>query len=91
MSEASEKLRIMAANIDATRPEHDYSLVHKRADDADIDALVKAADEIERLTAERDEARREVCTWEHRYDKTASEYYYAKQRGWDCFKEIGIQ
>ena len=40
---------------------------------------------------ERDEARREVCMWEHRYDKTASEYYYASQRGWDCFKEDGKQ
>ena len=49
----------------------------------------EAADLIERLTTERDEARREVCEWEHRYDKTASEYYYASQRGWDCFKEDG--
>lgn len=46
-------------------------------------------EDLERVTKERDEARREVCTWEHRYDKTASEYYYASQRGWDCFKEDG--
>ena len=46
-------------------------------------------EDLERVTIERDEARRGVCTWEHRYDKTASEYYYASQRGWDCFKEDG--
>ena len=47
----------------------------------------EAADTIERLTAERDEARREVCQWEHHWDKTSSEQYYADKRGWDCFKE----
>ncbi len=41
------------------------------------------------LTAERDEARREVCQWEHHWDKTSSEQYYADKRGWDCFKEDG--
>jgi len=49
--------------------------------------VLAAADEIERLTAERDEARREVCQWEHHWDKTSSEQYYADKRGWDCFKE----
>jgi hypothetical protein len=49
--------------------------------------LAAAADTIERLTAERDEARREVCEWEHHWDKTSSEQYYADKRGWDCFKE----
>ena len=44
---------------------------------------------IERLTAERDEARREVCQWEHHWDKTSSEQYYADKRGWDCWKEDG--
>lgn len=42
---------------------------------------------IEQLRKERDEARREVCQWEHHWDKTASEQYYADKRGWDCFKE----
>ena len=87
MSEVSETLRIMAANIDATRPECDYSLAHKRVDDSDIDALIRAADEIERLTAERDEARREVCT--HEADTAEDQREYAAQRGWDCFKEGG--
>ena len=49
--------------------------------------LLDAADEIERLRKERDEARREVCEWEHHWDKTSSEQYYADKRGWDCFKE----
>jgi hypothetical protein len=48
--------------------------------------LLDAADEIERLRKERDEARREVCEWEHHWDKTSSEQYYADKRGWDCFK-----
>lgn len=42
---------------------------------------------IDRLTAERDEARREVCEWEHHWDKTSSEQYYADKRGWDCYPE----
>jgi hypothetical protein len=59
----------------------------------------EAADTIERLTAERNEARRELCRW--------SSFYYeehidlnegpprerdleeAERRGWDCFKEGG--
>jgi hypothetical protein len=49
--------------------------------------LVEAANEITRLRKERDEARREVCQWEHHWDKTSSEQYYADKRGWDCFKE----
>ena len=43
--------------------------------------------EIERLRNERDEARREVCQWEHHWDKTSSEQYYADKRGWDCFPQ----
>ena len=49
--------------------------------------LLDAANEIERLRKERDEARREVCEWEHHWDKTSSEQYYADKRGWDCFKD----
>jgi hypothetical protein len=41
-----------------------------------------AADEIERLRAERDEARRFICdlSWEDSRE-------VAKQLGWDCYKE----
>ena len=36
------------------------------------------------LTAERDEARREVCALEA--DTVEDQREYAKQRGWNCFK-----
>ena len=47
--------------------------------------LVSLAGQVEALTKERDEARREICemprtTIKHAYD-------YAHQRGWDCYKE----
>jgi len=42
-------------------------------------------DEIERLTAERDEARREVCVLMQRTGFLRGDY--AAERGWDCFKE----
>jgi len=56
--------------------------------------LLKAADEIERLRAERDEARCEVCqmkgtVWWNRYFPHFDPKGYAKNRGWDCFKENG--
>ena len=43
--------------------------------------LLDAADEIERLRKERDEARREVC------NATAHPEMEAHERGWDCFKD----
>ena len=48
--------------------------------------------EIERLTAERDEARREVCQmkgtvrWNH-YFPHFDPKGYAENRGWDCHKD----
>jgi hypothetical protein len=51
-----------------------------------------AADEIERLRAERDEARREVCQmkgtvrWNH-YFPHFDPKGYAENRGWDCHKD----
>jgi hypothetical protein len=57
-----------------------------------------AADAIERLTAERDEARREYCfafaelttepTWEPPTHEQAAKLV-ANKRGWSCFKEDG--
>jgi len=44
----------------------------------------KAADEIERLRAERDEARREVCR--HMAHGVISSKDYAKFLNWNCFK-----
>ena len=52
-----------------------------------INCADEIAEVIERLIKERDEARREVCEWEHHWDKTSSEQYYADKRGWDCYKE----
>ena len=46
----------------------------------------KAADEIERLRKERDEARREVCylkSWN--FDRAIKPEDYALLRKWDCF------
>jgi hypothetical protein len=54
-----------------------------------IDWMVK---EIERITAERDEARREVCQmkgtvrWNH-YFPHFDPKGYAENRGWDCHKD----
>jgi len=47
--------------------------------------LHAAADEIEQLRKERDEARREVCVLMQRTGFLRGDY--ADERGWDCFKE----
>lgn len=50
--------------------------------------MEQAADEIELLRKERDEARREVCNNEAKHLPTmADPHMEAKRRGWDCFKE----
>ena len=50
--------------------------------------MLSAADEIERLRSERDEARREVCQFRSTsYPHDMKEVYeIADSRGWDCFK-----
>jgi hypothetical protein len=50
--------------------------------------LRDAADEIERLRAERDEARREVCEWVALQTKRTSREV-EQGRGWDCFDGDG--
>lgn len=57
-------------------------------------ALEENRREVERLTTERDEARREVCAFASgRYRKDvvtldrAAAIAEAERRGWDCFKE----
>ena len=54
----------------------------------DVEYVEDAADEIERLTAERDEARREIA---HRVFVSGGlrPAELAHLRGWDCFKEDG--
>jgi hypothetical protein len=49
--------------------------------------MLDAADAIERLRAERDEARREVCDMEG--ETAGGALLEADRRGWDCFKEDG--
>ena len=51
--------------------------------------MMQAADEIERLRKDRDEARREVCQFRSTsYPHDMKEVYeIADSRGWDCFKE----
>ena len=47
--------------------------------------LVSKEHEVRKLRAERDEARREVCS--HEADGEDCEREYAAMRGWDCFPE----
>ena len=48
--------------------------------------VLAAADEIERLTAERDEARRMYCGRVSR-DVPLDAFDIAKNHGWDCFSQ----
>jgi hypothetical protein len=55
-----------------------------------VEGLQSAADEIERLRAERDEARRDACN-SHALVMDESDFErvalrYAKENGWDCFQ-----
>ena len=49
-------------------------------------ALEENMKELERLRAERDEARREACGTDG--GTIGESMLEAKQRGWDCFKEM---
>jgi hypothetical protein len=44
--------------------------------------------ELAQRTAERDEARREICVRISAYAPSMSAKQIAKERGWDCFKEV---
>ena len=59
--------------------------ITERLRDRDNHDCIEAADEIERLREERDEARREVCGFHHLTGFLAGDY--ANSRGWDCFKD----
>ena len=48
----------------------------------------EAADEIQQLRAERNDARREVCDWCSIFTNELPEDV-AMKNGWDCFKEDG--
>ena len=47
--------------------------------------VLAAADEIERLTAERDEARRMICRLH--FTSAELQHDFAKAKGWDCFNQ----
>jgi len=51
--------------------------------------MLEAADTIERLRAERDEARREICEGVAAYAPSVNAKQWAQERGWDCYKEDG--
>ena len=73
--------------VDIFDPDPDFVeiVTMLRAPDRLEPCMCAAADEIERLTTERDEARREVLNSMHP-DLRKS---HAAARGWDCFKEDG--
>lgn len=48
-----------------------------------VQSCTQLRQEIERLTLERDEARRKVCALDA--DTVEDQREYAAQRGWDCF------
>jgi hypothetical protein len=49
-----------------------------------IDALEELT---ERLTAERDEARREICESVAAHAPSVNAKQWAEERGWDCYKQ----
>jgi hypothetical protein len=51
--------------------------------------MLEAADAIERLRAERDEARREICENVAAISASVNAKQWAQERGWDCFEEDG--
>jgi hypothetical protein len=62
----------------------DYEACKKFVNQEGVKLMREAADEIERLRAERDDARREVCEWVSLSLKRTPREVEIK-RGWDCF------
>jgi chromosome segregation ATPase len=66
------------------------ALGNKRRIEEQDAIMAELWERIHSLTAERDEARREVCSNEANHLPTmADPRREAKRRGWDCFKEDG--
>jgi hypothetical protein len=57
----------------------------QRNADEFTNTLTELRQRVETLTAERDEARREVCDMEG--ETAGGALLEARKRGWDCFKE----
>ena len=96
-----DRLRIWAKGVEQQRAVVLAAAITEAADEierlreqlrlANIDSFNTIAD-AERLRAERDEARREICKrisqtiWGPQFP-LMTEQQYAEERGWDCFKE----
>jgi hypothetical protein len=84
MAEVAAALRALLDENDRLRADiatvwRERSEFAKRIDEADADLAQR--------TAERDEARREICDRISAYAPSMSAKQIAKERGWDCFKE----
>jgi hypothetical protein len=85
-----ERLRKEAFHLAANQCHSGYAGEYGHHRCSEIDRLTAERDEarreIERLRQERDEARREACHAE--VDGYDSAENIAKERGWDCFPEV---
>jgi hypothetical protein len=52
-------------------------------------SIISLRQQIATLTAERDEARREICEGVAAHAPSVNAKQWAQERGWDCFKEDG--
>jgi hypothetical protein len=50
--------------------------------------IVHFANELNEVTNQRDEARRELCNWSVGVGVKATSQAVAEERGWDCFKSV---
>lgn len=57
----------------------------RRQCDMEAAHIAELKEQIKTLRAERDEARREVCSLEA--DTAEDQREFARQRGWDCFRD----
>jgi hypothetical protein len=99
MSDLVHRLRLIVAEP-AAWCKTDVEYVEDAADEIELlrSTVTDCRIEIARLTAERDEARREYCfafaelttepTWEPPTHEQAAKLV-ANKRGWSCFKEDG--
>jgi len=67
---------------------HSETLANKRRIWEQDAIMAELWDRIHSLTAERDEARRRLCIWAQD-DAHGDGTEYAREQGWDCFKEGG--
>ena len=88
MTELVQRLRREWMATQAATPKQLWVMVEK-AQWMECTSLTReAADAIALLTAERDEARRQVCKWVE-MDGATTAKHEAELRGWDCLKEDG--